>query len=105
VAQLPSPPLLWRYGCRHGRMTGVISSQGVVPMLLLIVHGHVHPIDGSECRSWEACGSPSCLRVTRAPRARWKHAVGGRCRGSGEVERCRSRRLSCPRPFRKARAR
>jgi hypothetical protein len=52
VAQLPSPPLLWRYGCHHGRMTGVMSSQGMVPVLLLTVHCHVHPIDRSECRSW-----------------------------------------------------
>jgi hypothetical protein len=52
VAQLPSPLLLWRYGCHRGRMTGVMSSQGMVPVLLLTVHGHVHPIDGSECRSW-----------------------------------------------------
>jgi hypothetical protein len=27
----------------------------MVPVLLLTVHGHVHSIDGSECRSW---GSP-----------------------------------------------
>jgi hypothetical protein len=40
--------LLWRYGCRHGRMTEVMSSQGVVPVLLLTVHGHVHHVDGSE---------------------------------------------------------
>jgi hypothetical protein len=33
-------------------MTEVMSSQGVVPVLLLTVHSHVHPIDGSEGRSW-----------------------------------------------------
>jgi hypothetical protein len=52
VAQLPSSLLLWRYGCHHGRMTGVMSSQGVVPVLLLTVHGHVRLIDGSKYRSW-----------------------------------------------------
>jgi hypothetical protein len=67
VAQLSSPPLLWRYECRRERMTGVMSSQGVIPVLLLIVHGHVHPIDGSECCSWGPQGSLSCLRVPRAP--------------------------------------
>jgi hypothetical protein len=54
VAQLPSPSLLWRYGCRRGRMTGVMSSQGVVPVLLLTVHGHVNPVDGNEYRDWGA---------------------------------------------------
>jgi hypothetical protein len=53
VALLSSPPLLWRYGCCHGRMTEVMSSQGVVLVLMLTVHVHVHTIDGSECRSWE----------------------------------------------------
>jgi hypothetical protein len=71
-------PLLWKYGCRRGRMTGVISSQGVVPMLLLTVHGHVHHVDGSEYHSWGPCGSPPCLRVPRGPRVRRKHAAGGR---------------------------
>jgi hypothetical protein len=78
VAQLLSPPLLWGYGCRRGRMIGVISSQGVVPVLLLTMHGHVHHVDGSEYRSWGPRGSLSCLRVPRAPRVRSKHATGGR---------------------------
>jgi hypothetical protein len=47
VAQLLSLPLLWRYGYRHGRMTGVMSSQGVVLVPLLTVHGHVHHVDGA----------------------------------------------------------
>jgi hypothetical protein len=64
VAQLPSPPLLWRYGCHHGRMTEVMSSQGMVPMLQLTVHGHVHLIDGSKCHSW----GPSWLLVGVAPK-------------------------------------
>jgi hypothetical protein len=36
-------------------MTGVMLGQGMVFMLLLTVHGHVHPIDGSGCCGW---GSP-----------------------------------------------
>jgi hypothetical protein len=78
VAQLPSPLLLWGYGCRRGRMTVVMSSQGVVPVPLLIVHGHIHHIDGGEYRGWGPRGSSSCLRIPRTPRARWKHAAGGR---------------------------
>jgi hypothetical protein len=70
-------PLLWRYGCRRGRVTGVMTSQGVVLVLLLTMHDHVHPIDGSEFRSWGPRGSLSCRRVPRAPRARRKHVVGG----------------------------
>jgi hypothetical protein len=33
-------------------MTGVMSSQGVVLVPLLTVHGHIHHVDGSEYRSW-----------------------------------------------------
>jgi hypothetical protein len=47
MAQLLSPPLLWWYGCHHGRMTGVMSSQGVISVPLLTVHGHVHHVDGA----------------------------------------------------------
>jgi hypothetical protein len=50
--------------------------QGVVPVLLLIVHGHVRPIGGSRCRGWGPRGSPSCQRVPRVPRARRKYAEG-----------------------------
>jgi hypothetical protein len=46
VAQLPSPPSLWRHGYHHGRMIGVISSQGMVSLFLLTVHGHFHHVDG-----------------------------------------------------------
>jgi hypothetical protein len=46
VAQRPSSPLLWRYGCHRGRMTGVMSSQVIVPMPLLTMHGHIHHVDG-----------------------------------------------------------
>jgi hypothetical protein len=77
VAQLPSPPLLWRHGCHRGRMTGVMSSQDVVPMPLLTVHGHVHHVDGASTVSG-ARGSPSFLRVPHASRARRKRATGGR---------------------------
>jgi hypothetical protein len=50
----------------------------VVPVLLLTVHGYVHPVDGSEYRSWGPRGFPSCLRVPHAPRTRWKRVAGGR---------------------------
>jgi hypothetical protein len=33
-------------------MTGIMLGQGVVPVLLLTVHGHVRPIDGSGCHNW-----------------------------------------------------
>jgi hypothetical protein len=44
---LPSPPLLWRYGCHRGRMTGVMSSQGVVLVPLLTMHDYDHHVDGA----------------------------------------------------------
>jgi hypothetical protein len=84
VAQLPSPPLLWRYGCCRGRMTGVMSRQGVVPVPLLTVHGHVHHVDGASTVVGGPRGSPSCLRVPRAPRARRKRAAG--VEGSGAFD-------------------
>jgi hypothetical protein len=77
VAQLPSTPLLWRYGCHRGRMTGVMSSQGVVLVPLLTVYGHVHHVDRASTIVGGPRGSPSCLRVPRAPRARQKHTAGG----------------------------
>jgi hypothetical protein len=40
-------PLLWRYGCRRDRMTGVISSRDVVLVPLLTAHGHIHHVDGT----------------------------------------------------------
>jgi hypothetical protein len=58
-------------------MIRVMSSQGMVHALLLTVHSHVHHVDRSEFRSWGPRGSPSCLRVPRAPRARRKHAARG----------------------------
>jgi hypothetical protein len=47
VAQLPLPPLLWRYGCHRGRMTGAMSSQSVVLVPPLTMHGHVHHVNGA----------------------------------------------------------
>jgi hypothetical protein len=35
------------YGCRRGRMTGVMSSQSVVLVPLLTVRGYVHHVDGA----------------------------------------------------------
>jgi hypothetical protein len=43
-------------------MTGVMLGQGVVPMLLLTMHGHVHPIGGSGCRG---LGVPMARRLAR----------------------------------------
>jgi hypothetical protein len=77
VAQLPSPPLLWRYGCRRGRMTGVMSSQGVVPMPLLTVHGHVHHVDGSEYRSWGAPWLPILPKGSTCPSGEAEMRRGG----------------------------
>jgi hypothetical protein len=72
-------------------MTGVMLGQGMVPVLLLTMHGHVRPIGGSECRGWGPRGSPSCQRAPRVPRARRKYAEGvGRfddvMRARGEAE-------------------
>jgi hypothetical protein len=58
-------------------MTEVMSSQGMVPMPLLTMHGPIHDVDGASTIVGAPCASPSCLRVLRAPRARWKHATGG----------------------------
>jgi hypothetical protein len=33
-------------------MTGVMLSQGMVPVLLLTMHGHVRPIGGSGYHDW-----------------------------------------------------
>jgi hypothetical protein len=40
-------PVAVRHGYRHGRMTRVISSQGVVFVFLLTVHGHFYHVDGA----------------------------------------------------------
>jgi hypothetical protein len=42
-------------------MTEVMLSQGVVPVLLFTVHGHVRLIGGSESRGW----GPVALRLAR----------------------------------------
>jgi hypothetical protein len=43
-------------------MTGVMLSQGIVPVLLLTMHSHVRPIGGSGCRDW---GVPKAYRLGR----------------------------------------
>jgi hypothetical protein len=40
-------PVAVRHGYHHGRMTGVISSQGTVFMFLLTMHGHFYHVDGA----------------------------------------------------------
>jgi hypothetical protein len=77
VAQLSSPPLLWRCGCCRGRMTGVMLGQSVVPVLLLTVHGHVHSIDGSECRSWGPPWLPVLLEGSTCPSGEAETRRGG----------------------------
>jgi hypothetical protein len=101
VAQVPSPLSLWRYECRRSRMTGVISSQGVVSVFLLTVHGHVHHVDGASTVLGPPRGSPPCLRVPHAARARQKRTMWGRALlmtpgGLGEAERYRLRCLIVP---------
>jgi hypothetical protein len=99
-------------------MTGVMSGQSAVPMLLLNVHGLVCPISGSGCRSEGPRGFSPCQRAPRVPRARQKYAKGvSRSRAYvamvghfddvmrlGRGGNYRPRHLSWLRPFRKARA-
>jgi hypothetical protein len=61
VAQLPLPLLLWRYGCHRGRMTGAISSQSMVLVPPLTMHGHVHHVDGASI----VLGVPVASRFAR----------------------------------------
>jgi hypothetical protein len=111
-------------------MTGVMLGQSAVPTFLFTVHGHVRPIGGNGRRGKAPRGSPPCQRAPRVPRARQKYAKevgrsrayvarngrgGNRSRQGAEVGcfddvmrlgrggNYRSRRLSRPRPFRKAR--
>jgi hypothetical protein len=104
VAQLLLPLLLWRYGRRCGTMTGVMSSQGVVPVLLVTMHGHVHPIDGSECRSWGPPWLPvlpkvfTCLSGEVEVR-RGRSGALITSWGLGRGENYRPRHLSCSRPL------
>jgi hypothetical protein len=91
MAQLLSPLLLWRYGCRHGRMTGVTSRQGVVSVPLLTVHGHVHHVDGASTLVGGPCGSPSCLGGSTCPSGDVEMRRGGQAslmtpRGLGRDE-------------------
>jgi hypothetical protein len=69
VAQLPSPVTV-RHGYRYGRMTGVISSQGMVFRVPVDYTRSRPSRRWSELRVGGPHGSPPCLRVPRAPRAR-----------------------------------
>jgi hypothetical protein len=88
-------------------MTGVMFGQGMVPVLLFTVRGHVCPIGGSWCRGLGPRGSPSCQRALRVLRARQKYAEGVKrfhdVMGLGRGRTCHPRRLSGLRPLRKAR--
>jgi hypothetical protein len=46
-------------------------------MLLLIVHGHVHPIDGSKCRSWGPLWLPVLLEGSTCPLGEAETRRGG----------------------------
>jgi hypothetical protein len=86
-------------------MTGVMLGQGVVPVLLFTVHGHVHPIGGSESCGWGPM-APCLARGLHVSLGRGESAPSGSdalmtLRGSGEEEG-RSRRLSRPKLLRKA---
>jgi hypothetical protein len=48
-------------------------------MLLLTMHGHVHPIDGSECRSWGPSWIPVLLEGSTCPSGEAKTRCGGSC--------------------------
>jgi hypothetical protein len=56
----------------------VMLGLGVVPVLLLTMHGHVSPIGRSGCHGWGPRGSPSCERAPHVPRARRKYTEGFR---------------------------
>jgi hypothetical protein len=87
-------------------MTGVMLGQGMIPVLLFIVCGHIRPIGGSGCRGWGPRGSPSCQRGPRVLRARQKYAERVKrfddIMGLGRGGTCHPRRLSRLRPLRKA---
>jgi hypothetical protein len=55
--------------------------QGVVPALLLIVHGHVRPISGSGCRGWGAPVAPHLARGFHVSLGR----DGSELKGSGAL--------------------
>jgi hypothetical protein len=55
-------------------MIGVMLGKSVVLVFLFTVHSHVCPIGGRGCRGEGPCGSPSCQRAPRVPRARQKYA-------------------------------
>jgi hypothetical protein len=82
-------------------MTGVMSSQGMVPVPLLTVHGHVYHINGSEYHSWGPPWLPVLPEGSTCPSGKAETRRGG----LGEVERCHPRHLLSPRPLRKAQVR
>jgi hypothetical protein len=55
-------------------MTRVMLGQGVIPVSLLTVHGHVCPIGGSVCHGWGPHGSLSCQRAPHVPQVRREYA-------------------------------
>jgi hypothetical protein len=72
------------HSCRHPSccegmdvVVVVMSSQGVVPMPLLIVHGHVHHIDGSEYRGWGSPWLPVLPEGSTCPSSEAKMRRGG----------------------------
>jgi hypothetical protein len=91
-------------------MTEVTLSQGVALVLLFAVCGHVRPIDGSGRHNW---GVPVAHRLARGLHVSLRRgeskpwgsgAFDDAMRGLGEVEGCRPRRPSRPRPLHKAQA-
>jgi hypothetical protein len=82
VAHLSSPSLLWRYGCHRDRMTWVMSSQGVVPVPLLTVHGHVHHVDGANT----VLGGPVAPRLALGFHVPLGRGAEIRRRGSGAFD-------------------
>jgi hypothetical protein len=124
-------PSLWRYGRHCGEMTRVMLGQSVVPALLLTVHGHVCLIGGSGCRGGGGVASRlarglhvslgqggstprgSDAPVLLLPRSGEAEVIPDRAQGSGALTTSWGlgrggnfcpRRLSRPRPLRKARA-
>jgi hypothetical protein len=59
-------------------MTGVMLGQGVVPVLLLAVHGQVRPIGGSGCHGWGAPWLPVLPEGSMFPSGKVEVRRGGR---------------------------
>jgi hypothetical protein len=90
-------PVAMRHSYHHGRMTGVISSQGAVSVFLLTVHGHFHHVDGASSvlgAPWlSALPKGSTCPSGEAETCRGVSSAFDDAGGSGEVERCRP---GCP---------